>query len=314
MVMTRALPLGLDVGSDRVCVAALRQQRDGILRVESVASRKLHVRGQAEEDGTVAAAISEAIRETGSRVRQCVLSVASRDVVLQNVRFAGMSSSERMMAAQFETSRFVPWDIERIPTIVRVVPVTDGSSYIVAAVHASIVRRRADLVRSVGLRPVAIDCESFAATRAFVSCDAVIDIGRNDARLYGCGAPYGTIARIDIGGESLTAALQAALSIDRDAAERRKRSVGMGGVASVALEDLVTTVVAELRHLQARKPIKHVALIGNGWRIEGFPEKLVSAAGIMLDCVCPFELDPEGHLDPDVSDWALAASLSAWAC
>ncbi|HEY1429880.1 MAG TPA: pilus assembly protein PilM [Candidatus Tumulicola sp.] len=313
--MTEALPFGIDVGSSAVRVAAVRRDRDGRNRLEAVARRDVELsKDHAGRDAEVETAIAECVNELGRCRKTCVLAVPSTEAVVRTIALPSMSAAERQRAASFEAVRLAPWDTSTIPTEVRLTQIGRSDRYHVGIVPRDRLSRLLQLGKRTRLRTVAIDYEPFAALRAVVACDAVLDVGYQSSRLYGSHGESLVVLDAPVGGASVTRAIESDLSVDRAAAERRKRSVGTAGAGERAFESLVARICTLVDRLRETGTIETVGVIGNGIRLLGFEERLSTAAGVGVDArttyACSHDDDAGASTDP--MDWALAAGLAAW--
>jgi hypothetical protein len=158
-----------------------------------------------------------------------------------------------------------------------------------------------------------MDYEPFALRRAFPSADAILDIGFRQSRLYGrLAQPFRTLS-IDSGGAAFTAAIASTLSIDIAEAERRKRLVGAAGACDPELDAFVRRVCAALEALRERAIVRTLGITGNGSRVPGLIERVATAASVLVELPTHAAEDAYPPGASFAYDYALAASLAAWA-
>ena len=316
------MPLGIDLGSTRVRVAACERRRDRTVALIVVAVRDVP-EGCIEPDriadvDVVAAILDDARRELGVRERRCVLSLPSQSAALRILQFPRMNEYERRRAARFEAERFSPWDAKEIATLVRAHWVNRHERIVAVGVARSdAVHARVACVKRAGYRAVAVDHDACAVKRAFPFADAVLDVGWKRSTLHAF-SPGGPISRVlPGGGADVTRAIASSLSIDVAAAERRKRILGTAGAGDSARDRLAASVGEAVAALRERLTIRRIAMTGNGARLAGLAESLETLTGAMVD-VPVSDLLRGGRYPDDVSraaapDWTLAASLATWA-
>ncbi len=310
--MTQCLPLGIDIGTSRLKIVAMRRERAGAVRVESVATRDFPNADGLSEPAAISTAIAESIAEIGWRHRSCVLALPWRDAVMRCVEFPPMPAPERLRAARLESATFAPWSDGDSPTQVRVRSIDGTNAHLVVVAPVAAIRNRMHAVSSNRLAVLAMDYEPLALRRAFRSADAILDVGLRESRLYGRLAQPTRTLSIDSGGAAFTAAIAAALSIDIAQAERRKRSVGAAGACDVELDAFVRRVCDAVEALRERTTVRTLGITGNGSRLPGLLERIVTAASVVVDV--PEHAAEDAYL-PGASfafDYALAASLATW--
>jgi Tfp pilus assembly PilM family ATPase len=307
--MSRAttLPLGIDVGCARTRVALAERTADGMTRLIAVAARPTN--------DEPAAAILDAFRELGTGERRCVLGMGVPDAQLRAASFPPMRARERARAARFEAARFVAYPPH--DTAVRLVATAEGR-YAMGIARASALAARTATAKRAGLRPVAVDDIAFALGRAFPYADAIIDIGDAATLLVVPGVPIPAVRRLAVGGRALTAAIVASLGVDEAGAERRKRSIGMGGAGEHVRDALVEDLASALadHRAGARAELRSIALAGNGSRLGGLPAALEAAVaipvrlGTLLPGACAAL--PADVVRAAAPDWGLAYGLALW--
>lgn len=305
MKRAKTLPLGIDVGSARTRVALSEKTPSGAVRLIAVASRPTL--------DDPAAAIIEAWRELGTRERRCVMALRTPDSVLRTARFPKMGRRERERAARFETARFLPYPIS--DAVVRVAS-PPGEYTVIGVARRDAVRHRVDAARRAKLRLVAIDDHAFALLRAFPGAAAVLDLGERMTILTIAGEQIPTAIAFELAGRALTAAIVAALGIDEEAAEARKRHLGLAGAGDHvrdALVELITNSLIEAR-AAGGPPVNALTLAGNGARLLGFAPALEQAVGMPVSLATfPPELSetlPADVVRAAAADWGLAYGLT----
>jgi Tfp pilus assembly PilM family ATPase len=307
MTPATTLPLGIDIGAVRTRVALLERDASGALRLVAVATRPTG------DDAGVA--IAAACAELATRERRCVLALGPDDAVVRSAAFPAMRRAERVRAARFEASRFVPYPLHE--AVVKV-HASAGERCIIGIARRSALDARVLGAKRARLRPVAVDDNAFALMRAFPYADAIVDVGERATVLVLPNDPLPAVHLFAAGGRAFTDAVVASLGVDDATAEQRKRSVGLAGAGDHARDALVEQLATALieHRATARSEPRAIALAGNGARLAGFGEALERAVAIPVRLgALPGDVSP--GLPSDVvraasPDWGLAYGLALW--
>lgn len=301
--------IGIDIGSTGIRAAYARSAPEGT-RIHCVAAREFGAIQDVQKMDVehLAAILEDTVRELKTRERRCVCAIGEPDAVLRPARFPDMRPAERERAARFEAAKYAA-DTEK--AVVRIHAAAPGH-WALGIARPESVTARARVLREAGLRPAAIDHESYALLRAFPDFDAVLDVGevRSCLHVRTAGVPLTYLAQI--GGSEITAGIERDIGIDRRSAEKRKRILGTAGAGEASRERLIS----ELAGLVKRLDRAHVALTGNGSRLCGLAEDLSRAAAARVEVAVPPSLRDPSY-PPDVAaaaapEWALACGLALW--
>jgi len=306
--VTRALPLGVDLGRARICVALAERGPDGAPHLIAAVSRPT---------GANAAATLAGMRaELGTRERRCVLSLGAPDSLVREVVFPPLCRREREGAARFEVARFVPYALDE--TVVRLLSLAAGRQAVAVARQAAL-EHALQVARRARLRAIAVDDTAFALLRAF-DADVIVDVGLTGSTCIVRDEPLPTVRVLTLGGQALTDAIVAALGIDSVTAEQRKRSIGLAGAGEPVRDALVDQIAVALVEARTAIPreLTGVVLTGNGARLPGLAAAVERAIAIptRLGTLAP---DACNALPADVvraaaPDWGLAYGLALWEC
>jgi len=179
--------LGVDLGAEAVRVVALatRDPRRP-LQVSHYAHKSLP-RG-AVRDGAivmpdeVAAALREAIRASGSRLRDAALALPAGAAIRKTLSLPALLHEDEMeMQVEAEAGETLPFPRDEIGLDFTIAGPTAGQPDCVDVVLVAARRERIDervaLARAAGLRPLLIDIESQALASAIARIDAVHESG-----------------------------------------------------------------------------------------------------------------------------------------
>ncbi len=310
-----AIPLGVDIGSSRIRVAAFEQTPSGA-RLRAVATRDIYDGGIAggviADCDYIGMVIEDAVQELDTRERRAVCAVGLPEALLFDAQFPAMRTGERRRAAHFQAASFIDYPLD--DAMVRLAG-KPGAYTIGVARKASLTTRLASL-RCAGLRVIAIDHEAYALLRAYDDYDAVLDVGLRRSTLHiktnRSPQSYSCMS----GGAEVTSAIARDLNIDREQAEKRKRILGSAGAGERAKTTLVSDLTSLVRTAAKSHDIGRIALAGNSSRLPGLDTLLARAAGLPIDIPVSAALMtttyPEDVLRSAAPDWTLAASLALW--
>jgi Tfp pilus assembly PilM family ATPase len=304
--MTRALPLGVDLGRARLCVALAERGSDGIPRLIAAVSKPT---------GENAAATLAAVRsELGTRERRCVLALAAPDSLAREVTFPPLGRRERERAARFEAARFVPYALDEM--VVRLLPLAAGRQAVAVARRVAL-EQALQVTRRAGLRTIAVDDAAFALLRAF-DADVIVDVGLGGSTCVVRDEPLPAVRVLTLGGQALTDGIVAALGIDGVTAEQRKRGIGLAGAGEPVRDALLDQIAAALVEARTTIPreLTGVVLTGNGARLPGLAAAVERAIAIptRLGTLPPQACSvlPADVVRAAAPDWGLAYGLALW--
>ncbi len=313
----RSLPLGLDIGTSRVRMVLLERGRRGFVRLRAVAARSLPNAGSSAGRPQELGAIIASMRaEIGTKERRCVLSVGAPDALVHTMTFPKMTGLERAGAARLEAKRIAPWDVEEQESVVRVqIAERAEYRYVVGVLRTAVLAARRAVVRAAGLRLVALDYDGFALQRAFPDLDAIIDIGTHRSRLHAFIAGTPCSWYTDVGGSDMTSAIAAEFGLDAEAAEKRKRIVGLAGIENGKVAQIATNLSSMIHEAQQRIAIRRVGVTGNGARLTEIVAHLrLHRRDVEIDVPVAEILRGDAYPDDVVrsaaTDWAHAAGLA----
>lgn len=309
--MNRTLPLGIDIGATRLRVAEAYATPDGV-RIRAVTVRESPSLTDAQH---VAALLEDALRELGTRERRCVCGVGEPNAFLRELALPRMSAAEREHAARFEAARYIDFPIE--DAVVRLgADSKRPNTYVLGVARASAIEVRKAALRGAGLRPLAIDHEAFALSRALPGYDAVLDVGAQRTTLHVTSRSVPVSFLAYNGGSDITQAIERDLSLDALTAEKRKRILGTAGAGERARAALVGDIVGLVSAGRSAAEIARVAITGNGSRLCGLMEDVGRACGLVLETPVSAILSgseyPEDVAVSAAPDWTLAAGLTLW--
>lgn len=312
------LSVGVDLGASRLRLAVVTT-RAGSSSVEHVVVRDLPAgvssSGLIAKPDVVGDILADAVAEAGTRKRTCIGTVSDAAATVRAVAFPPMSRRERNKAARYEARRYINYPVENC--VVRLVPGAETEGYLLGCAQADALRSRVHALRRAGLRPIAIDHESFAWRRAVPQADCLIDVGLSRSTVTVFTTPVADVRTLSAGGAAITEEIARGLGIDAATAERRKRTLEHRAGSIVEAASFiagVADVILEAR--SAGKEIRRIALAGNGARLPGLAAALEGATGVTTSLAqFPSPLGsayPQDVLRVGAPDWLLAFGAALW--
>ena len=299
-VSGKRLPLGIDLGLARVRVAALSLAQDGTVKLDAI--------GAADVVESQATALASAVSQLGVNERRCIPMMRLPGARLRSVQLPPMKRRQADRAIRFEGISLFPAE-NREHIVVRSIDrrADDGGRRVlIAAASIRQIRETMAIAASAGLRPVCLDHEICALTR--LGQLPILDIGFNQSTLIAVAEGVPVAHVIHLGGEHFTHALAADLGVDYSAAEARKRTVGLGGAATGAVDAFISALCEQTTVLRSARDAWNETLYicGNGSRLLELRERI--AAEIMVNVVpislrgkvattLPLEVERSGAID-----------------
>ncbi len=313
----RNLPLGVDIGTTRVRVLHAVATPEGP-RVQAVAVRNTLPgtadSGRINDPDSVAGLLAAAVAELRTTERRCVACIGEPDAMLRPFHIPKMTAAERERAAGFEAQRFIEFPASE--AVVRVHRGTTAGDWILGIANARVIETRLATLRRAGLRPLALDHEACALTRALPEFDAVVDVGHHRASIHVAGAVSPSTFHVYSGGADITSGIVRELSIDQHTAEKRKRILGTSGAGERARVTLTSDIASLITAGRRTRAISRLALLGNASRLHGLSSELQSATGAICETAVPSVLRagvyPDDVVRSGAADWSLAAGLALW--
>lgn len=314
--------IGLDIGSSAIKLVQLGPGPNGY-QLQAMAMVPLPPEaigeGNIKDFPTVVEAIREAVGRAGVKVKDAVIAVSGRELIVKKLQLPKMTLKELADAISLEAEQHVPFAIDEVFLDWQVVgEAPEGAStmdVMLVAAKRSKVNEYVNVVKEAGLSPVVVDLDSFALENQFElnnpeltqEAVALIDIGASVMKTNVVRGGASLFARdIAFGGNNYTQAIAEQLSVPFEKAEAAKR----GQDAEVNPDDLAPTLDAVSRDLSLEiqrtfdyfsstteaERISRIVLSGGCARLSGIDEYLSSSWGIPVEISKPFqaiEFDPD---------------------
>jgi type IV pilus assembly protein PilM len=250
-VFRRKATFGLDIGSSTVKAVQLRRTNRGI-ELERFAAVPIYPNGRRTADVDVRtakiAAVQRAVAAAKISARNVVSSVSGESIIVRYIQLPVMTEEELRNALRYEAEEYIPFHIDEVNLDSHILGVTEDNgtkrlNVLLVAAKRDIIAEHVNIIRGAGLVPEIVDVDSFALFNCFEhahrpGADEVvllIDVGAEVSNINIFHKGQSQFARdINIGGESITQAVQQKLNIDYSEAEHLKFAEGVHMSAAAA--------------------------------------------------------------------------------
>jgi type IV pilus assembly protein PilM len=303
--------VGLDIGTTAVRAAELSVRR-GHAVLDRIGQAGLPdgavVNGEVIDPAAVAVAIKDLWRRTRIGSRQVIIGVANQRVVVRLVDLPSMPPDELRRSLAFQAGDYLPIPVEQTELDYAVLGEHEAANgqqvlrVLLVAAEKGMIAGHLEAVTGAGLRPAGIDLNPIAVLRALApvaglgeGAEALVDVGAKVTNMVVHDNGELRFVRIlAMGGEEITATLQQALGLDRDAAEQAKLAASAGEGDNPAAGELVTqrldAFVAEVRgsldfyrsQLDATQ-LARVIVSGGGSLLGPLAERLADAVDVPVE-------------------------------
>jgi len=231
----------------------LRRTKRGV-ELEKFASVPIHPNGPPSADTDLrsakVSAIRRAVQESGITAKHCVSAVSGESIIVRYIQLPHMTEDELKNALRYEAEEYIPFQIDEVNLDSHILGTTDDGggkriNVLLVAARKEQIADHIDLVKAAGLIPSIVDVDSFALFNTFEFSQAaapgevvvLVDIGSEITNINIFQDGLSHFARdINIGGTTITRAIQQKLRVDFSEAERLKHSEGVPFIS--AKEDM----------------------------------------------------------------------------
>jgi len=306
--------IGIDISSTSVKVLELSRTGAGY-RVEHHAVVPLPENAVSEKQITDVQAVGEtirrAVRQAGSKAKECALAVPGSAVITKVITMpASLSERELEGQIQLEADQYIPYALEEVNLDFEVIGPTPENpetvDVLIAAARSEYVQLRTDAAEVAGLTATIVDVEPFATENAYLhsvedaqgvsGTIALFDIGATMTSLLVLRDGHIVFTREQpFGGRQLTEEIMRRYGLSYQEAGLAKKEGGLpDNYITDVLQPFMETVVQQInRFLQfysANNPdnVDHIALAGGCAAIPGLDELVESRLRIATSIVNPF--------------------------
>lgn len=232
--------VGLDIGSNAIKVAELKQSR-GAYRLkaagESFLPSESIVNKVISKPETVSEHISDLIKDLGIKTRNVAISISGHSVIIKKVTMPSMSNEELSESIPWELEQYLPQSIEDVNYDYQILPgeTPEGNmDVLIVAAKKDITNDYVDIVAGVGLKPVIVDVDVFALENMYEinyepaeGLIALVNIGASVTNINILNEGLSVFTRdISTGGNQYTEWLMKELNVGYEEAEQMKFNAG----------------------------------------------------------------------------------------
>jgi type IV pilus assembly protein PilM len=302
--------VGLDIGSGLIKLCEI-SHAGGEPKLTKVAfatvSDDAIVEGEVIDAGVVADAIRELLASNAVKVKDAVIAVGGRDVIVKKIQMDRMSEDDAREVIRWEAEQHVPFDMENVELDFQILdPDGEGLQMTVLLVAAKreLVEGRLALLAEAGLDARIIDVDAFALHNAFElnhpddlgGIVGLVNVGHEttNINILDDGVPVLT-RDMPLGTRRLREDLQRERGVSADEAEQMLR----GGQRNEMLDpfvaqrgdELATGIERAAAFLQTSSrsggQIARLFLVGGGARIPGLAQVLSDRLRVPVELANP---------------------------
>ena len=279
------------------------------------------VDGEIRDRAQVASAIRRLWRNGGFKTNRVRLGVAGLRAITREIELPPVPPDEVAAAVALQAEEILPFPLERTSIASAVISRTEDTEglplirVLVAAAHRDLIDGIVAAVEEAGLEPEAIDLDTAALSRAFTlpggadEPEAVVSVGAGLTMVVvHHGDTLQFVRTIDVGGDTVTRAIAAALDVPITDAETMKRALSSPGphdqaavgAAANVVEQLAGEVRSSLRFfgsMPGRTAPVRVLLTGGGARTAGLLEHLQASMDVPVLEASPLSFVDVSRID-----------------
>ena len=311
--------IGLDVSSSSVKLVELGQDRSGNLVLERCGIEPLErgwiIDGNIEKFDEVVEATRRLVGRTGAKAKNVAMALPASVVISKKIILpGGLSEREMEVQVESEANQYIPFSLDEVALDFCVVGPSGTSAgdveVIIAASRREKVEDRQGLAEAVGLTPVVVDVEYYAARLAASRVIGRLPGGGADAlvALFEIGALTSSmqVLRNDdlvyerdqvFGGAQLTQMLVRQYGFTQEEAEAKKRAGELpddygATVLKPYIESLAQEVERALKFFFTSTPhnrVDYILLAGGTASLPGLKEAITEHTAFPCQVVNPFD-------------------------
>ncbi len=311
--------IGLDVSSSSVKLVELEQDRSGNLVLERCGIEPLEPGwisdGSIEKFDEVVEATRRLIHRTGVKTKNVAMALPASVVISKKIILpGGLSEREMEVQVESEANQYIPFSLDEVALDFSVLGPSATSAgdveVVIAASRKEKVEDRQGLAEAVGLVPVVIDVETYAARLAASRVIGRLPGGAADAliALFELGATSSTMQVLRnedllyerdqvFGGAQLTQMLVRQYGFTQEEAETKKRAGELpddygATVLRPYVESLAQEIERALKFFFTSTPnnrIDYILLAGGTASLPGLTEAVTRHTSFPCQVVNPFD-------------------------
>ena len=319
--------IGLDISSSSIKLVELDQSPDGSYILERCALETLEagwvIDGVIEKFDEVTQAVERVIKKSGSKAKNVAMALPAAAVITKRIVLpAGLTEAEMEIQVETEANQYIPFSLDEVSldfcTIGPSANSPDDIEVLIAASRKEKVEERQSLAEAVGLKPVVLDIDSYAARAVALEQikrlpnqgkDLIVALFQNGNVLYERDQMFG--------GAQLTQLIVRQYGFSSEEAEQKKRGGDLPDdfaqtVLAPFVEGTAQEVARALQFFYTSTPfnsVDYILLAGGGSNLEGLVETVASTTSTVCKLVDPFD---GMHIAPSVKDKQLRLSSASY--
>ena len=311
--------VGLDISSSSIKLVELDRLPDGTYSLERCALETLDagciVDGVIEKFDEVVQAADRLLRKSGTKAKQAAMALPAAAVITKRIVLpAGLTEAEMEIQVETEANQYIPFSLDEVSLDFCVIGPNANSAddvdVLIAASRKEKVEERQSLAEAIGLKPVVLDIDSYAARAVALEqikrlpnqgkdlIVALFEIGsmstgmqviQNGSVLYERDQMFG--------GAQLTQLIVRQYGFSPEEAEQKKRAGDLPedfaqSVLAPFVEGTAQEVARALQFFYTSTPfnsVDYILLAGGGANLVGLVETVASATSTVCKLVDPFD-------------------------
>ena len=304
--------IGLDIGSSLIKVAQVAHQggKFRLLALGKADTPRPGLASEAAKDHTaVAEAIKKLLADLGIKTQNVMVALPESKITSRVVKMPLMTDEELVSSLEYEADAFVPFPIDDAVLRHQLVKRDEKKKVcevLLIAAPKRLVNKYTNLLKLVGLQPLALETEILSLNRALTTTESpntmIIDFGFHSCNFaISCHGDIFLTRSFPIAGETLTKALAAELKIDPSQAEEYKKAYGLAeevleGKIKKILTPLIQSVTGEMKKAiqyfeqEEKETVKLNILAGGSAGLPNVASDITAALGIETQIADPFAL------------------------
>ncbi len=308
--------VGVDIGTRTIAVAEVKSARGGEV-VTNFGGVELPQDAVREGEILDVPAVSSALRELLSSAKvgskRVWLGVANQRVVVRQVDLPWLEEKELRQSLQYQVQEYIPIPVEDAELDVHIVDEFTSDEgermqrLLLVAAHRDMVSAHVEAATQAGLKPIGVDLNPFSVLRAMgddrqfdQGSQVLIDVGAGVTNIivHAHGVPS-FVRILVLGGDDMTRALGAGLSLPPEEAEAAKRQAVVGADSDTAgrivteqADAFIDEVRSSLDYYQAQTgstQLSGVVLTGGGAALPGLTDRLADTLRLPVEIGNPFD-------------------------
>ena len=320
---------GLDIGTSSIKVVQIASS-GSTKRLVAVGLVPSPARGMLSESQVdqeaIANAIKKLVSDAGIKTSNVASALAESQIFTRVIEMPVLTDRELNSAIRYEAEQYIPVPVSEVSlawkVLYRPLEATSEAKMDVLLIAAplSLVEKHTRVLKLANLKPVALETEIVAMTRALVDPNSptslVVSTGAFTTDI--CIVRNGILSftrSISTGGDALTRAIATELDFEQPQAEEYKKTYGLLedqleskilATLKPVFEIIVSEVKKSMLNFQTKSkgdPVKRVILAGGGAKLPGITTYLASELGLEVAVGDPwYQIAKESMVDKRLAE------------